>query len=71
MERAYYYEQHIHVLIDQAPWNDTTSLTTYTMHTCVSDSETDIYNCVIVMMHIKDTARDVNSLEMPTPTSVL
>ena len=26
--------------------------------------------CVIVMMHIKDTARDVNSLEMPTPTSV-
>ena len=23
------------------------------------------------MTHIKDTARDVNSLEMPTPTSVI
>ena len=27
--------------------------------------------CVIVMTHIKDTAWDVNLLEMPTPTSVL
>ena len=27
--------------------------------------------CVIVMTHIKDTARDVNSLDMHTPTSVL
>ena len=30
-----------------------------------------IYSCVIVMTHIKDTARDVNSLDMHTPTSVL
>ena len=30
-----------------------------------------IYICVIEMTHIKDTARDVNSLEMHTPTSVL
>ena len=28
-------------------------------------------DCVIVMTHIKDTARDVNSLDMHTPTSVL
>ena len=32
---------------------------------------TPIIICVIVMTHIKDTARDVNLLEMPTPTSVL
>ena len=31
-----------------------------------------LYNyCVIVMMHIKDTAWDVNLLEMHIPTSVL
>ena len=41
------------------------------MHKCLQCAQAYKYYCVIVMTHIKDTARDENSLEMHTPTSVL
>ena len=65
LERAFFYAPH--PLIDQAPGNDATSLTTYTTHSRASDTNIHIY----IYIYIKPRGKQSQFLNLPGTSYVV